>query len=126
MKHHLIQAQAIANDFRLIRDFDPEFIEVMLKYSLPVMAHMQLVRNRHERILNQVYNQVNGFVDLAVLPSWAKFIGTPNNHEFALKYFEQVRDMFYSRITSKNMNHDFLRSLMYEAKGLLGQDIHRG
>jgi hypothetical protein len=85
------------------------------------MAHMQLVRNRHDRLLNNVYCQVNAFTDQAVVPSWAKFIGTPDNHEFALKYFEQVRDMFYSRITNKTMNFEFIRSLAYEAKELLNK-----
>lgn len=126
MKYHLIQAHAIANDLRLIKNFDPDFIEILLKHSLQVIAHMQLVRNRHDKLLNEVFKQANGFVDLALLPSWAEFIGTPNNHEFALKYFEQVRDMFYSRITFKTMNHDFLKSLIYEAKGLLGEGISPG
>lgn len=120
MKHHVMHAHALANDLRLIETFDPDFINVVLKFSRPVMAHMQLVRNRHDKFLNDTYYQVNGFVDLALLPSWAEFIGCPNNHEFALKYFEQVRDMFYSRVTFKNMNHDFLKSLIYEAKDLLG------
>jgi len=119
MKHHLIQAQAIADDFHLIKNFDPDFIEILLKHSLQVIAHMQLVRNRHEQLLNEVFKQVNGFVDQALLPSWAEFIGHQNNHEFALKYFQQVRDMFYSRITFKNMNPDFLKILICEAKSLI-------
>ncbi|MDI1324001.1 MAG: hypothetical protein PSV36_14715 [Algoriphagus sp.] len=69
MKHHLTQAELISNDLRLIEDFYPEFIEVLLKFSLPILAYMQLVINRHDRLLNEVYLKVNGFVDLPVLPS---------------------------------------------------------
>lgn len=82
-----------------MKNFDPDFIQVLLKYPVTIMAHMQLVRNRHDKFLNEVYNQVNEFVDKAVLPGWAVFIDTPHHHDFALKYFEQARDMFYSRIT---------------------------
>lgn len=126
MKHHLIQAHAIANELSLIKKFDPDFINLWLKYSLPIMAHMQLVRNRHDKFLNETYDKINEFVDLALLPSWAEFIGCQNNHEFALKYLGQVRGMFYSRITVKNMNPEFLRNIMNEAKALLGEGINPG
>lgn len=126
MKHHLIHGHALENDLDLIKTFDPDFINVMLKFSRPIMAHMQLVRKRYDKFLNETYYQVSGFVDLALLPSWAEFIGCPNNHEFAFKYFEQVRDMFSLRLTFKNMNHDFLKSLFYEARGLLGEGINSG
>jgi AcrR family transcriptional regulator len=123
MKHHEVYAQKLSNDMRLMKQFDPDFIHVLLKYPIAVLVHMQLVRNRHDKFLFQVYNEINDLVDRAVLPGWAVFIGTPHNHEFALKYFEQTRDMFYSRITLKYMNHAYLHNLIYEAKGLVQEAI---
>jgi len=123
MKHHVAQAELIANDMRSIKQFDPDFIHVLLKYPVTIMVHMQLVRNRHDNFLNEVYNKVNGITDPPLVPSWAEFIGTPYNHEFALRYFRQARDMFYSRITFKTLNHDFLHDLIYEVKGLLQEAI---
>ncbi len=123
MNYHISLAENLANDMRQIKNFDPDFVQVLLKYPFPIIVHMQLVRNRQDKFLNDVYNQVNEFVDRAILPRWAQFIGTPHNHEFALKYFEQIRDMFYSRITLKNMNHDFLHNLIYDAKGLVQEAI---
>ncbi|MBL7857551.1 MAG: TetR/AcrR family transcriptional regulator [Cyclobacteriaceae bacterium] len=123
MKYHFSIGEQLAHDMRQIKKFDPDFIHVLLKYPVPIIAHMQLVRNRQNKFLDEVYNQVNVIVDKAVLPGWAEFIGTPHNHNFALKYFEQVRDMFYSRITEKNMNYEFLHNLIYEAKGMLQEVI---
>lgn len=123
MKHHMAIAQQLTIDMRQIKQFDPDFIHVLLKYPLTILVHMQLVRNRQDHFLNEIYCHINEFVDLAILPHWAEFIGTPHHHEFALKYFEQARDMFYSRITDKNMNHEFLHDFLYEAKDLLQEAI---
>jgi AcrR family transcriptional regulator len=123
MKHHESQAEMLTIDMHLMKKIDPDFIHVLLKYPITILVHMQLVRNRHDIFLAHIYNKVNEFVDRAVLPTWAEFIGTPHNHEFALKYFEQARDMFYSRITLKNLNHAFLHNLIYDAKGLVQEAI---
>jgi AcrR family transcriptional regulator len=123
MKYHISMAELLANDMRQMKSFDPDFINVLLNYPLSILVHMQLVRNRQESQFNDVFNKINGFTDQAVLPAWAEFIGTPHHPEFALKYFEQARDMFYSRITMKNMNPVFLHSLIYEAKTLVQQAI---
>jgi hypothetical protein len=88
-------------------------------------VHQQLVRNRHNEFLNKIYNQINEFVDRTILPQWAHFIELPHDHEFALKYFEQTRDMFYSRITYKTLNLEFLNSIMYESKELLQEAIRK-
>lgn len=123
MRHHVSLAERLTIDMRLMKQFDPDFIHVLLKYPITILAHMQLVRNRHDNFLFGIYSKINGFTDPAVVPAWAEFIGTPNNHEFALRYFEQARDMFYSRITYATMNHDFLHNLIYEVKGLLQEVI---
>lgn len=123
VEHHCRIAESIAGDMRTIHKFDPEFVHILLRYSDPVLFHMQVVRYRQHHLLNECYAKVNDVVDTALVPSWAEFIGTPDNHDFARKYFEQARDMFYSRITSERMNEDFLRSLIYEVRGLIQEVI---
>ncbi len=123
MKNHISCAEQLTIDMSMMKQFDPDFIHVLLKYPRTILVHMQLVRNRQDKFLNEVYVLVNGFVDKAILPHWAEFIGTPHHHEFAFKYFEQARDMFYSRITDKTMNQEFLQHFIYEAKDLLQEAI---
>jgi AcrR family transcriptional regulator len=125
MNHHLKIAEQFAYDMSQMKSFDPDFFYVILKYPNAILVHQQLVRNRHIEFLNKVYNQVNEFVDKTILPQWAHFIGLPHDHEFALKYFEQTRDMFYSRITYKTLNHEFLNSVIYESKELLQEAIRK-
>ena len=123
MKHHIRLAELFAKDMSLVKEFDPDFIFVLLKYPLTVMVHMQLVRNRHDKFLFGVYTDVNRIVDPVAVRPWAEFIDSSHDQEFALRYFEQVRDMFYSRITMKTMNYAFLRDLLYEARELLHTGI---
>lgn len=117
--NHLSIAGSLARDMSMIEKFDPEFFHILLRYTEPVLFHMQLVRNRQHDLLSECYARVNDVVETALVPSWAVFIGTPDNHEFARKYFEQARDMFYSRITPTRMNEEFLRNLIYEVKELI-------
>jgi AcrR family transcriptional regulator len=117
--HHLSIAATLAREMSAIEKFDPEFFHILLRHTEPVLFHMQLVRNRQHEMLSECYAHVNDVVETALVPSWAAFIGTPDNHEFARKYFEQARDMFYSRITPERMNEEFLRNLVYEVKKLI-------
>jgi AcrR family transcriptional regulator len=125
MKHHLQIARALADEFRIMRQIDPDFIHLLLKYSTPTMANMQLVRYRQHPLFNKCFVQVNDILETALIPKWAEFIGIPDNHELAHKYFEQARDMFYSRITPDKMNMEFLKSLIYEVRMLMHQLMAR-
>lgn len=125
MNYHLNIAEQFASDMSKMKNFDPDFFHVILKHPNAILVHQQLVRNRHIELLNKVYNQVNELVDRRILPQWAQFIGLPHEHEFALKYFEQTRDMFYSRITFKSLNLEVLKSILYESKELLQEAIRK-
>jgi len=125
MKHHMQIAQALAEDFRKMEHIDPDFFQLLLKYTKATMVNMQLVRYRQHPLLNKSFTQVHDLVDQALLPRWAEFIGLPDHPEIARKYFEQARDMFYSRITPDKMNMDFLKSLVYEVRALMQQLISK-
>lgn len=125
MNQHVRNAEQLTFELRRMKQIDPDFIHILLKHPVPIMVHMQLVRNRHEPLLVDTYNKINGFTDQAVLNTWAEFIGTPDNPQFALKYFRQARDMFYSRISFERMNYKFLHELLYEVKELLQEATYQ-
>jgi AcrR family transcriptional regulator len=121
MKHHILIARALAEEFRKMEQIDPDFFHLLLKYATPTMANMQLVRYRQYPLLNKSFAQVNDLLETALTPKWAEFIGMPDHPELARKYFEQARDMFYSRITPDKMNMEYLTSLIYEVRTLVHQ-----
>jgi AcrR family transcriptional regulator len=119
MKHHYSVAITLTNELHQLQQIDPDLFNVLIKYRTPVIAHMQLVRNRHHTLLYEHYQKVNKLVDLVITPSWASYLGMPDNLALAHRYFEQARDAFYSRISFENMNEVFLREFFQEAKMLV-------
>ncbi|HAC24608.1 MAG TPA: hypothetical protein DCE81_06800 [Cytophagales bacterium] len=91
----------------------------MANHKLTILATMQLVRNRNVPMLMETYREVTQKIDTALLPLWAEFIGLAHNQLLALRYFEMIRNMFFSRITDNTLHNDFLVMLATEAKGLV-------
>lgn len=121
MSKHVNLADSMVQDFNLVKHFDPQFMEVLIKYTTPVMVHNQLVRDRHDEALIQTYHQVNAIVDPVVARLFAEFIGFQDHLDFTTKYYSQVRDMFYTQITFERMNYPFLRDFLYQAKEVIHQ-----
>ncbi|MCC6413116.1 MAG: TetR/AcrR family transcriptional regulator [Saprospiraceae bacterium] len=119
MQYHGVKATELATDVSKAKNIDPEFIDVLLKYKVPVIVHMQLVRNRNNIILHVGFEHVNAMVDPTIVPLWADFVGLTGNHDLAYRHYIQIRDMFYSRITLENMNYEYLMSILMEARAVV-------
>jgi len=121
MKKHFKIAGILVQDLRSVEEFDPQFIEVLIKHSTAIMVHNQLVRNRHDGLLNKTYHLVNDIVDPVVIPLFADFIGFKDYVDFSAKYYRQVRDGFYTQISFDRMTYPFLRDFLHQAKEVLQQ-----
>lgn len=130
LKFHLTQCEGMALEMRMMTRFDPDFFTTIMNHKLSVMVQMQLLRFRHHDRCNAYYVQVNQLLDKEIIPEWSTFIGIQNDPALALQFFRLTRDLFYSRITPGNINHDFIRNLIYEVKevaqSLLEKDITPG
>jgi AcrR family transcriptional regulator len=96
--HNDAQANLFIEDIKTCKNFDRDFLDTMVKHKLTILAIMQLVMNRHVPLFLENYQQVTKKIDQNILPLWATFIEIPSKPDVALKYFEQVRDMFFSKI----------------------------
>lgn len=119
MSHHFREAEQMISDFNQIQEFDPQFMEVLVKHTPKLMFHNQLVRNRHEKLLETCYQRVNNMIDPTISRLFSDFIGLNDETELSARYYNQVRDTFYSQITRNRMNYTFLRSFLYEAKEVI-------
>jgi AcrR family transcriptional regulator len=123
MEHHLQLAIPYANELKQVQQFDPEFINLLIKHSTSVMFDSQLVRNRHVKLIEETHAQTRKIVDPILSKLFAEFIGHKDHLEFAVKYYNQVWFMFHGQITFKKMNHPFLRDFMYNAREVIQQAI---
>lgn len=121
MEKHLNVAKEMAMDLEKIRQFDPEFMNFLIKYATPVMLHNQLIQHRSNKLLYQAYLSVNGVVDPLVIKLFADFIGFKDHLEFSEQYYHQVRDMFYSQISFERLNYLFLKDFLYQAREVILQ-----
>jgi AcrR family transcriptional regulator len=116
MVHHLKQAEKIAGEYHQMKQFLPDVVDILIRYKVPIMAQMQLVRNKHNTILLGSYNKTKSMFDLAILPFWAKYLELENNHSLAHQYFDMVRDMFYARLSLETYNSESITKMIVEAK----------
>jgi AcrR family transcriptional regulator len=115
---HRGHAEEFAGQFNEATQFDPDFYRVILSDQRVVLFHMQLVRFRHVSRYHSLYHEVNALVDPAIVRLFAPYMQLEQQPELASRFFDQARDMFYSRITEANMNEEFLRRLISDVKEL--------
>jgi AcrR family transcriptional regulator len=121
MDYHLQLAISYTNEIKQIRQFDPEYIELLIKYTKQLMFNNQLIRNREVKLLANTLQLVSEMVDPVVSELFADFIGFKDHLEFSTKYYRQVRYMFHAQITVDRMNYPFLRDFIYQAKEVIQQ-----
>jgi len=126
MEYHLELVTIYTEELKQIQNFDPEYMELLIKYANSLMFTTQLVRNRHDKLMENTYRKIAKMVDPVLSKLFADFIGFKDYLEFSEKYFNQVRFMFHSQITFDRMNYPFLRDFMYEARDLARRAVELG
>lgn len=119
MDHHRLMCGEIVNEIATTTNFDPDYLHVLVKHKIVVIAHMQLVRNRHIDLLASTFTEMNQKIDQALVPIWSEFLGIPDQPALALRYYEIIHDAFFSRVTFETMTFEFLHEIASEAKKVM-------
>jgi len=119
MRYHSQLANKLIEDTVAAKDFDPGFLNVMVTHKDAVMGHMQLIRNRHIELFAATFTETSAKIDEALLPLWVRHIEATEQPEAALRYFEMIRDMFFSRISFDSFHYDYLHTIATEAKTII-------
>lgn len=126
MEYHLQFAVPFTNELRAIKQFDPEYMELLIRHSTKLMFTNQIIKNRHLPIMVSTLEAVNKIIDPVLSDLFADFIGFKDYAEFSVRYFNQVRYMFHARITPEQMNYEYLRDFMYQAREVAQQAVAIG
>jgi AcrR family transcriptional regulator len=116
---HKEYCESYLTELRDVINIDPEFLNLVVKYKLPVMFHIQLLRCKDNSVFQEVADGIDRKENVVISDIWSHFIGIYENPDLALRYFDIIRDMFYTRASFQTINYPFLQSLMVEAKGLV-------
>ena len=123
MLHHRETTDLFRKEIDTCLTFDPDYINLLVKHKITVLAQNQLVRNRHIKLFLDVYNEVNVKVDKAVLRIWASFLGIPERPEVALHYYEMTRHTFFSRVNYDNLTYELGHEIADKAKLIIQEMI---
>lgn len=123
MDHHLKIAAQYTHELKQVQNFDPEYINLIIKYKTPMRFSTHLILNRHVKQFQRTQELVNQMVDPVLSKLFSDFIGFSDHLEFSAKYFNQVRYMFHARITPEDMTYPRLRDFLYEAREVIQRAV---
>jgi AcrR family transcriptional regulator len=124
MDHHMAMAKKIQSKMKEIKNFENDFIQILLEFRINILAHSQLVANRNDDFFVEYYNRINEIVELEVIPKWSVYLGLGHNKKLASQLFEIFREMFYAQITPEHMNWKFLSEFIFHAKQIVEDISH--
>jgi hypothetical protein len=118
VQHHHRMADLLIKDISNIRTFDPGYLQVLVNHPMTVMANMQMLRNRHIKLFEQAFTEVNHKVNGAIATLWSEHLGLSDQPDLAMRYFDMTNTLFYTQVTYHNLNYEFLHQIASQAKTL--------
>lgn len=123
MQEHLSRLDAITYQIRAIRDFDPDYMNLMVAHREVVFFQIQLVKNREVAQFQEVLEHFNLRIAGAVIPVWSDYL--ESSVEVADKLWALTRDAIYCRASQESFGFEWLRELMEEARLVAGYQPSR-
>jgi len=123
MLYHTSVADQFKKEIDACSSFDPGYLEVVMKYKVPILINNQLVRNRHIKIFEHTFTEISNKVKPSVTRVWSEYLGISEWPELTIRYFEMIQGTFYSRVTQDNFEYEFVRALSEEVKMIIKQMI---
>jgi len=121
IKLHKIKADVYLADVAKVKTIDPEYLMVLVQHKIPCMFHLQLIRSTDNSLFYKTAEQIDQREDELVGQLWSEYLGIDDHPALAIRYFNLVRDMLYTRVNFKNFDYDTLHTLMAEAKAVMQQ-----
>lgn len=120
MKEHLGRLDLLSYQIRQIKQFDPEYLDFLMRNRDTVLFQMQLVRNRENPLFGRTLEQFSVRITAAILPIWSSYLGTTVT--VSGKLWGIIRDTFYSRVTPDNFNFEWMSELSMEVRNLVRKE----
>ena len=110
-KYHNQIGIKFANEIKAIKNFDPEYIDLLMKYRNPLFVQMQMRKHGEIKVFGDTFEMIRKRNDLLQLAVWSEFLGLPNQQILAAELFDIARDMIYTRLSPENVTKDSLTGL---------------
>jgi hypothetical protein len=104
--------EKIFQEISLLRQFDPDYYELLLKFKTSLMVQMQLRKHYEISYFKEAFLKFSKRNDRVQLHLWASYLNITDNQEVAKAMFIIARDAFYTRLVKEDMNLELIRSLI--------------
>ena len=121
LKLHDKKINDFLRDVAEVKNLDPDYLLLLIKNPTMVMFQVQLTREKNNPTFYRASEAIDEKVDLVVKKMWGEFLGLQDNPDLAQRCHFIVRDMFYTRVSFKNLNYSFLHTFTMDAKYLVTQ-----
>ena len=121
IKLHKRKADVYLADVAKVKSIDPDYLMVLVQHKIPCMFHLQLIRSNENSLFYKTAEQIDQQEDKLVGQLWGEYLGIDEHPTLAIRYFNLVRDMLYTRLNFKNFDYHTLHTLMAEAKAVMQQ-----
>ncbi len=112
LEYHDKMGEEIFQEISLLRQFDPDYYELLLKFKTSLMVQMQLRKHSDISMFKEAFLKFSRRNDRAQLHLWASYLNIADNQEVANAMFVIARDAFYTRLINEDMNLELIRSLI--------------
>jgi AcrR family transcriptional regulator len=113
LEYHCIQADQLRRDIGRLHSFNPDFLKLMVRYRNTVLVQTNLSRSK-DFVSREFYDKVNKRTDKEILPLWMNHIRVTRNPSLALQLWNMLREQFYARLNTLNLNVEYLEELVNE------------
>jgi AcrR family transcriptional regulator len=116
LEYHRMKVDFFIDDLKGIVQYDPHYIYLLIKHHRIILFNSQLIKNRHNKLCEDVLQEIHLRMDEYILPIWSKYVDLEHDLDLSRRYHTIIRDYMYIRITPESLHYDFLVSLANEAR----------
>jgi AcrR family transcriptional regulator len=120
LEYHVNLARKVTQEVERCKDLDPDLLLLIIRHKSFFLVESQLlVKCKPIQFFGEDISTAGKIVSIELLPLWRKFTQLPEESTAAIAYLNIILHFFYARISSDNMNYEFLHSLTVETQGVL-------
>lgn len=126
LEYHNKMGEQIYQEISLLRQFDPDYFKLMLKFKNSLLVQMQLRKRSDISLFKEAFFKFSRRNDKVQLQLWASYLNIPDKQEVANAMFIIARDALYTRITDEDMNLELIRSLIRDVVDVVAKMNRKG
>jgi AcrR family transcriptional regulator len=118
MEYHDLNGRKFVQEISLIKEFMPDYVNLLIKYKTGVSVQMQLRKNANIPMFKECFYRVQKRNNIYQIPLWAGYLNL-TDHQLATELQEIAMEVLMTRMESQKLTFDFLSGVFEGIKHTL-------